>query len=168
MGWGKKTSGGSDESGSKPLAQKVALRRKIKELRRLEKAAFGPHHGRTDFYAYLKAVYTLCDWSDSTISRQTGRRVANLCQVKVRGGTTPVRIVIDATCSTQDRQAKSRWAQALEYAVAKNAPAFGFEQFLHKRGGVIGCANSMAALRKRNAALRPGKEKRSSQRHEKS
>jgi hypothetical protein len=147
MGLIKKASGSA-----KPPAWEVELKSKLKELRRLEKWAFRPRHGRTDFYGYLKGVYNLCDWTDPKISRQTGRRVAKLCNLKVRAGTIPVRIVIDATSSSKDRQEKSEWAQALEYAIANNVHRKRFKTFVKENGGVAGCAKKMAALRKRKLA----------------
>jgi hypothetical protein len=147
----KKTSGSA-----KPPAWKAELKSKLKELRRLEKWAFRPRHGRKDFYEYLKGVYNLCDWTDSVVSRRHERRVARLCDLNVRAGTTPIRIVIDATASSQDRQPKSRWAQALEYALAKKAPPNRFKKFLDQNDGVIGCADAMAALRKQNRRSKQG------------
>ena len=133
---------------AKPPAWEVELKLKLKELRRLEKWAFRPRHGRTDFYKYLKGVYNLCDWTNPFVSRQVSRRVAKLCNLKVRAGTIPVRIVIDATSSSKDRQEKSEWARALQYAITKRAPGSGFQKFLIRNGGPSGCATAMAALRK--------------------
>jgi hypothetical protein len=90
MGFIKKAS-----DSAKPPAWEVELKSKLKELRRLEKWAFRTRHGRTDFYKYLKGVYNLCDWTDPKVSRQMGRRVAKISNIKVRAGTIPVRIVID-------------------------------------------------------------------------
>jgi hypothetical protein len=119
----------------------------IRELRELERQSFGPRHGKTDFYEYLKAVYTARDWTDSAGSRRSAKHVAALCQVGTRKNKSPIRTLIDAT-SNQDRQVKSRWAQALEYAVAKRAPRSGFKKFLERNGGVHGCARKMAKVRK--------------------
>ena len=150
MGLIKKASGSA-----KPPAWGVELKSKLKELRRLEKWAFRPRHGRTDFYGYLKGVYNLCDWTDPKISRQIGRRVAKLCNLKVRAGTIPVRIVIDATSSSKDRQEKSEWAQALEYAISQKAEGTGLKKFFKRHGGPSGCATAMAALRKGKAGSKP-------------
>jgi hypothetical protein len=124
----------------------VELKSKLEELRRLEKEAFGPRHGKNDFHNYLKAVYDGWDWADPKVSRQVGRHVAKLCQIDSRKNKSPIRVVIDATCE-QDRQTKSRWTRALEYAVAKGAR--GIRKFLDKNGGVYGCAEKMAALQKK-------------------
>jgi hypothetical protein len=147
MGMIKKASGFA-----KPPAWEVELNSKLKELRRLEKWAFRPRHGRTDFYEYLKGVYNLCDWTDPKVSRQMGRRVAKLCNLKVRAGTISVRIVIDATSSSNDRQEKSEWARALQYAITKKARGSGFKKFLKRNGGPSGCATAMAALPKQKLA----------------
>jgi hypothetical protein len=147
----KKTSGSA-----KPPAWKAELKSKLNELRRQEQWAFRPRHGRKDFYEYLKGVYNLCDWTDSGVSQRHEREVARLCDLNVRAGTTPFRIVIDATASIlQDRQTKSRWVRALEYALAKKAPPNRFEKFLDQNGGVIGCAQAMAALRKQKRRQNP-------------
>jgi hypothetical protein len=156
----KKTSGSA--------SWKADLKVKLDELRRLEKWAFRPRHGRTDFYKYLKGVYNLCDWTDSTTSGRVGQRVANLCHLNVRAGTTPIRIVIDATSSSDDRQEKSEWARALEYAITKKARRAGFLKFLRRNGGPSGCASKMAALTKQKqnpwAGLREKKEKKEARR----
>jgi hypothetical protein len=139
----KKTSGSA-----KPPSWEAGLKSKLDELRRLEKKAFRRRHGRTDFYEYLKGVYNLCDWTDPKVSQREGQRVAKICNLKVRAGTAPVRTVIDATSSSQDRQVKSRWARALQYAIRKNAPGSEFKNFLKRNGGPFGCASKMAALQK--------------------
>jgi hypothetical protein len=155
MGLGKKTSGGSAErrSASKTPGREVAIESKIKELRRLENQAFGPRHRKTDFYEYLKAIYKAWDWTDAKTASRVGRQVAKSCKIEARKNKSPIRIVIDATSKAQDRQAKSRWTQALEYAVAKRAAGNGFKKFLKKNGGVLGCAKRMAALKKRKIGL---------------
>lgn len=129
----------------------ASIKLKIKELGRLEEEAFKPRHGKSDFHEYLKGVYNAWDWANPTESRRVGRIVANSYKIPVRANKSPIRVVIDATCK-QDRQTKSRWAQALEYAIAKRVPRKRFETFLKENGGVGGCARKMAALRKRKVA----------------
>jgi hypothetical protein len=147
MGLKRKTIG----SANRPLSD-MELKSKLKELRNLEKWAFRPRHGRTDFYKYLKGVYNLCDWTDKKIARRMAQHVEKLCDLKVRAGTEPIRIVIDATSPGQSRreqQEKSEWAQALQYAIRKKAGGSGFKKFLDRNGGPSGCAAKMAALRKK-------------------
>jgi len=135
-------------------AWEVNLRAKIEKLRLLEAKAFGPRHGKTDSYNYLKAVYRFCEWNDPNASQRIGRRVALLCDIKVRAGTLPIRTVIDAT-SKEDRQTKSRWVQALEYARVKRVPADRFKPFLTEQGGIEACARKMAVLRKQKRRQMP-------------
>jgi hypothetical protein len=132
-------------------AWKAAMEPKLEELRELEKAAFGSRHGKTDFYGYLKAIYNASDWTDPAESARVATRVASLRGIVTRKNKPPIAVVIDAT-SRQDRQVKSRWVQALEYAVAKGARGTGFIKFVEKNGGVSGCAQKMAALRKAQTA----------------
>jgi hypothetical protein len=147
MGWGKKTSGFA-----KPPISDMELKSKLKELEHLEKWAFRPRHGRFDFYKYLKRVYNLCDWTDPKASRRIQRQVAKLSNLKVRARTIPVRTVIDATSSSEDRDEKSEWAQALQYAIRRKVRGTAFKNFLERNGGPSGCAKKMAALRKKKLA----------------
>jgi hypothetical protein len=126
----------------------ASIKLKIKELGRLEEEAFKPRHGKSDFHEYLKGVYNAWDWANPTESRRVGRIVANSYKIPVRANKSPIRVVIDATCN-QNRQVRSRWTQALEYIIAKKVPGNRFKKFLKKNGGVMGCANKMAALRRR-------------------
>jgi hypothetical protein len=127
---------------------KAAIERKIDKLRKTERSSFGERHGKTDFYEYLKSVYRLRRWA-----KRRAKQVAALYDIQVRKDKTPIRIVIDASCD-QDRQVKSRWAIAIEYAVAKNVRKADFVEFLEKNGGPAGCATKMAALKKRKAPSR--------------
>jgi hypothetical protein len=129
----------------------AAIKIKIKELRALERQAFAARHGKTDFYRYLKAVYNARDWKDAVGSRRSAEDVAAVCQVGARKNKSPIRTIIDAT-SIQDRQVKSEWAQALEYAIANKVRGNRFKTFVKENGGVAGCAKRMAALRKRKLA----------------
>src|SRR5204863_1584603 len=133
----------ASQAWSRPLkksarAPAAMIKRKIEELRELERHAFRPRHGKKDFWEYLNGIYNAWDWTDATASARVGRRVATLCKVKTRAGNTPIRIVIDAT-SKQGRQDKSRWTQALEFTVAKGARRTAFKKFLDKNRGVFGC-----------------------------
>ena len=152
----KKSRDGSTER------QAEATKDKIEELRRLERHAFRPRHGKTDFHEYLKGIYNAWDWTDAKTSAQVGRRVAALCKVQTRAGNSPIRVVIDAT-SKEGRQTKSRWTRALEYAVAKGARGTAFKKFLKNNGGAFGCAQEMAKLQNklRKKKSKPKRRKRS-------
>jgi hypothetical protein len=137
---------GANPAGPTGIAA-AAISIKIRELRELERQSFGPRHGKTDFYGYLKAIYKARDWTDAKASRRAIRSVAALYGIERRRNNSPIRTLIDAT-SNQDRQVKSRWTQALEYAVRKSVPGTGLITFLKRNGGVLGCAEKMARLRK--------------------
>jgi hypothetical protein len=156
MAWGKKTGNGSEEPRSS-ARWKAGIRSKIEELGRLEKWAFRPRHGRTDFYKYLNAVYNAWDWTDPEEAARVGRRVAKLYKLKTRAGKTAIRTVIDAS-SKQNRQVKSRWVRALEYALAMDVRGTRFIKFLNNNGGPGGCAQKMAALRKERGLKRKGRK----------
>jgi hypothetical protein len=160
MAWGKKTSNGSKGQKRASAPWEAGIRSKIEKLRKREKWAFRPRHGRTDFYKYLRALYSAWSWTDPEKAARAGRRVAKLYDVKPRVGKTPIQIVIDATCK-QDRQVKSRWAQALEYALAMDTPpGTGFIKFLKENGGPEGCKQKMAALRKEGSLRHKGQKNR--------
>jgi hypothetical protein len=125
----------------------ASIERKIEKLRKKEKWSFRERHGKTDFYAYLEAVYQVRDWHDSRESKRWSRKVAALYKIDIRKNTHFIRIIIDASCD-QDRQVKSRWTQCLEYALAKKVSKSGFIEFLEESGGPAGCAAKMAKLRK--------------------
>jgi hypothetical protein len=120
----------------------------IGKLRKSEKRAFGDRHGRADFYSYLDQIYNILDWSNAQESEWWGQKVAALFDIDVRKNKSPIHITVDASSRERDRQKKSRWSVAIEYAVAKSVPKSKFIKFLENNGGVAGCASKMAALKK--------------------
>jgi hypothetical protein len=149
MVWGKKTSLRSGQHGpGKAKAWEAEIKSKVEDLRQLEKQAFGPRHGKTDFYEYLKGIYNACNWTDLEEAARLARRVAKVYKLDARKNKGPILTLIDAT-SKQDRQVKSRWTVAIEYGVAQNARGTALKKFLEKNGGVAGCAKKRAALRRR-------------------
>jgi hypothetical protein len=120
----------------------------IDELREKEKWSFRKRHGKTDFYEYLKDVYSRRRWA-----KRWAMKVAALYEIKSRENKSPIRTIIDAS-EEEDRQVKSRWKRAVEYAVAMKVPKSEFIEFLEKNGGVQGCADKMAALEKERAKLK--------------
>jgi hypothetical protein len=131
----------------------ASIKGKIEKLRKKEKWSFRERHKRTDFYAYLDAVYRVQDWHDKRESKRWARKVATMYEIKGRENKSPIHIIIDAS-SEQDRQVKSRWAIAVEYAVAMKVRKSNFVKFLEKNGGPAGCAAKMAALKKERAKRR--------------
>jgi hypothetical protein len=148
---------GGSSNARKADKDEAGVKQKIEDLRRLEKWAFRPRHGKTDVHKYLKGVYNACDWADRKEALQFGQQVAKAYDIDTRKNKSPIRIVIDASSEEDDRQVKSRWGQAVEYAVAKRARQEAFMNFLKKRGGVSGCAKRMAGLRKKGETGRKAK-----------
>jgi hypothetical protein len=150
-GWGRReTTTAEVKLLKKPTGLVAAsIEREIKRLRELETWSFRAHHGRTDFYKYLDGVYNAWDWTDKQDSRRVGRNVAALYDIDTRENKSPIRIVIDATAEDQDRKVKSKWASTLEYAVVKKVSGARFKEFLNKNGGVYGCSQKMAELRRK-------------------
>jgi hypothetical protein len=73
-----------------------------------------------------------------------------LYEIDLRKNKSPIHIIIEASSEEEDRRVKSRWAIAIEYAVAKNVRKDDFVEFLEKNGGPQGCARKMASLKKRH------------------
>lgn len=147
----------------------ASIKTNIETLRQKEKWAFRERHGKTEFYAYLAAVYQVRDWHHEKDSKRWAQKVAAMYKIKGRENKRPIHIIIDASCE-QDRQVKSRWAIAVEYAVAMKVPKSEeeeirkseemevpeseFVKFLEENGGPAGCATKMAALKKERAKRR--------------
>jgi hypothetical protein len=147
----------------------ASIKKKIKRLRKKEAWSYRKRHKKKDFYAYLNAVYRVQDWHHEKDSKRWAQKVAAMYEIKGRENKRPIHIIIDASCE-QDRQVKSRWAIAVEYAVAMKVlkseeeeirkseemevPESEFVKFLLENGGPAGCAAKMAALKKERAKRR--------------
>ena len=116
--------------------------REIEPLREMEKQAFGPRHGKEDFYGYLEGVWKLyLRWKADKMKVARAKQLEEFYGIKLRKGTHPLRAIIDAS-SSQGFRIKSRWARALQY-IEKNAAQVlkvGFRTFVQTNGGIIGCA----------------------------
>jgi hypothetical protein len=101
--------------------------------------------GRFRFYGYLGAVYrTYKEWKNLGISKGTARHLAEQLKVPRRKGTSPVRILIDATFPALDPKQKSRWSRALEFAVLKNTTPDDLPKLFNGFSGIAGCARAAA------------------------
>jgi hypothetical protein len=136
------------------MSLKAKRDREVEELRELEKKAFGPRHGKTDFYEYLEAVWNrYLKWKGDNKRQARKKQLAKFYKVKLRKNTHPIRAIIDAS-SEQDADVKSEWTRALKY-LEKNAAQIkkvGFRKFVDSNGGIAGCANKGA---KRRATMKP-------------
>jgi hypothetical protein len=104
--------------------------------------------GRFRFYDYLAAVYrTYKTWKDLGISRRMARRVVKHCGSPCRKGTSPARMLIDATFPALDPKQKSRWSRALEFAALRKVTPNDLLKLLKNSSGIAGCAR-LATKRK--------------------
>jgi hypothetical protein len=118
----------------------------IEKLRELEKKAFGPRHGKTDFYEYLDGVLELYfKWKAAGKSQTRAKQLASIYEFKLRKSTHPIRAIIDAS-SEQDSVVRSRWTRALQFALKHGSQVekIGLGKFLESNGGVGGCASKAA------------------------
>jgi hypothetical protein len=104
----------------------------------------------------LEAVYRIyVDWKRSKTAKRTARKLAKDMNIVRRRGTSPIRVLVEATLPNTDFKQKSRWVRALEYAYSENVPAEGFRQFVRRHGGLAGCASSAVQVdRKRKRPRR--------------
>jgi hypothetical protein len=101
--------------------------------------------GRFELYDYLKAVYqTYRKWSYRKIAKRSARQLANELSITRRKGTSPIRILIEATLPGADVRQKSRWVRALEYISSEDIPTREFRKFVRGNGGLAGCARLAA------------------------
>ena len=73
------------------------IRSEIEVLRALEERAFGPRHGKFDFYDYLDGVWKLYSkWKEANKAQTRAKRLASMYKFKLRKNTHPIRAIIDA------------------------------------------------------------------------
>ena len=125
------------------------IRGEIGGLRALEEKAFGPRHGKYEFYDYLEKVWELYSkWKEANKAQIRAKRLASMYKFKLRKNTHPIRAIIDAS-STKDVGDKSEWTRALKYAESNRSQVekMGCRDFLESNGGPAGCADKGAAPR---------------------
>ena len=97
--------------------------------------------GRFEFYSYLHAVYeTYHAWRRKSAAKRTARTLARALNIPFRAGTSPIRILIEATYPRADTKQKSRWVRALECAYAQQTAPKRLGLFIRSNGGIAGCA----------------------------
>src|SRR5258708_3912249 len=100
---------------------------------------------RFEVYDYLKAVYRIYrKWRYQKIARRSARMLANELSITRRKGTSPIRVLIEATLPDADIRQKSRWVRALEYVLSQDTPTREFKKFVRQHGGLAGCARLAA------------------------
>lgn len=101
---------------------------------------------RFAFYGYLAGVYKLYErLRRNNEANRDAQRIRSLFDLPTNRYTHPVRTILDATSST-DEKTKSRWTRALRFAWHERRRWKNFEKFLRQNGGPAGCADQFAAL----------------------
>ena len=123
------------------------IRSEIEKLRKLEEKAFGPRHGKYDFYAYLEGVWELyLKWKRAKKTKARTKQLSSWYKFRLRKNTHPTRAIIDAS-SKKDVGDKSEWTRALKYAEKSMSQTESFREFLESNGGPAGCAAKGATRR---------------------
>jgi hypothetical protein len=121
------------------------LRQTIDDLRELERECFASR-SRFAFYDYLAAVFELyVQLRRARQAKRSARLIAKLFGLRKQNGTHPIRVIIDAT-STTDLKSRSRWTRALQYAWRERKTWTDLDAFLRENGGPAGCAEQFAAI----------------------
>ena len=116
--------------------------------------------GRFEIYSFLKSIYRVYNrWKDRKIARRSARALAEELSITRRKGTSPIRVLIEATFPGADSRQKSRWVRALEYLASEDVPQRKFKRFIRASGGLAGCAQLAAQVSpKRRRTLREAPE----------
>ena len=78
------------------------IRGEIERLRALEEKAFGPRHGKYDFYDYLEEVWELYSkWKEANTAQTRAKRLASMYKFKLRQEHPPD--TSDHRCLIQER-----------------------------------------------------------------
>jgi hypothetical protein len=111
--------------------------------------------GRFEIYNFLEVIYRVYfDWKQRKIAKRSARLLADELSIAPRKGTSPIRVLIEASLPGVDPRQKSRWVRALEYIYAEGVPPPRFRKFVRARGGVAGCARLAVNVNRKRR--RPG------------
>jgi len=128
------------------------LRKRIRTLKRSAAKHRGdtrPGKRRFGLYRYLRDVYQIyLDLRSRRMARKATRRIAKISKVSIQKKSHPLRILIEASAGPEDPRQKSRWTQALKYAVGWHQPAERLKWFFKVNGGIAGSARKYAVNNK--------------------
>jgi hypothetical protein len=111
--------------------------------------------GRFEIYSFLKSIYRVyTQWKDRGVARRSARLLAQELSITRRKGTSPIRVLIEATFPGADLRQKSRWVRALEYLASEDVPTPEFKKFIRANGGLAGCARLAVEVNRKRR--RPG------------
>lgn len=101
--------------------------------------------GSSEIYDYLTIIYSIySEWRHQKRAKRSARVLAEAKKILLRKGTSPIRVLIDATLPGANFKQKSRWVRALEYANSERVPTAQFRKFVCANGGLAGCARLAA------------------------
>ena len=124
------------------------LRKVITDLIKLERKCFASR-SRFAFYEYLAAVFELyVQLRRRDEAKLSARRIAKLFGLRNHKRSHPIRVILDATSTTDDKT-RSRWSRALRYAWRERKTWTDLGSFLRDNGGPAGCADQFAAINSR-------------------
>ena len=122
----------------------------IEELRRTHKRSRKHGRGKYGFVRYLKQVYDqFAAWRETPgMATKMRDQITKSAKVpKVTQKKHSFNVIITAT-ATEETRAKSRWAQALQYAWRwrrlRQQHRMTLREFFQKNGGVAGCARNFS------------------------
>jgi hypothetical protein len=111
--------------------------------------------GRFEIYAFLKSIYRVyMRWKDRRVARRSARLMAQELYITRRKGSSPIRVLIEATLPNAEFKQKSRWVRAMEYLASEDVPSREFKRFIRANGGLAGCARLAAEVNRKRR--RPG------------
>ncbi|MDQ2081526.1 hypothetical protein RA307_15170 [Xanthobacteraceae bacterium Astr-EGSB] len=146
------------------------LRSIHRRLREAAKTAFGPEHGRFDFYGYLELVIkTYWSWKDKNARTKYGRQFGALFGIPPRKGRSSLHYLIGATSHGEEpmhsaaakkiETRDNRWVQGLRFVAKKRSAVEkqGLEAFCNSQGGIAGCERKSKGKPSKKRSNRPSK-----------
>lgn len=124
------------------------LRKRIMKLKKSSvkyRADIRPGRRRFGIYKYLRDVYGVyLDLRSRRMSNKTIRQIAKPLKLPIKKKSHPFRVLIEASAGPEDARQKSRWVQALRYALGWRQPAEKLQWFFKNCGGISGAAEKFA------------------------
>jgi hypothetical protein len=100
-------------------------------------------------HKYIAAIYEFYrDLRNKRVATKTANRISKLAKLNSRSDRHPVRALIDASC-TADEKTKSRMTRAIRYAQRQKWDG-DIKSKLQENGGIAGCAKKFAGLNKKS------------------
>jgi hypothetical protein len=121
-----------------------------RDINMLRAVAAGLSRKRDAIYVLLSQIYQVAHkWVESRQAKELRDAVIILEGLRVdpRAKRNLFRFLIELSCPTLNKKLRSRYANALKYAISKKCPPSEFTKFIKARGGIEICANRHVAER---------------------